>query len=151
MTKPANNNMPLLQRARPAQAGGFPPLITNPHYQLLGGAQGIQKLVERFYELMDELPQARGIRALHPADLSHARERLIMFLSGWLGGPPLYEERFGNPRLRQKHMSFPIGEAERDAWMLCMTLALDELVAEPALRSQLTQSFFKTADFLRNL
>jgi len=150
MIKP-DNKMPPVQGARPAQAGTLPPLSTNPHYQLAGGAEGIQTLVERFYALMDELPQARAIRALHPADLSHAKERLFMFLSGWLGGPPLYEERFGHPRLRQKHISFPIGEAERDAWMLCMTLALDEVVADPALRTQLTQSFFKTADFLRNL
>jgi len=147
----ANNNMPLIQGAETARPIALPPLITNPHYQMAGGEQGIQKLVNRFYELMDELPHAREIRAMHPADLSHARERLFMFLSGWLGGPPLYEERFGHPRLRQKHISFPIGEAERDAWMLCMTLALDEVIEEPELRTQLTQSFFKTADFLRNL
>ena len=146
-----NNNMPLPHGAEPARPSAFPPVITNPHYQMAGGEQGIQKLDDHFYALMDELPQAREIRALHPADLSHAKERLFMFLSGWLGGPPLYEERFGHPRLRQKHQSFPIGEAERDAWMLCMTLALDEVVTEPALRLQLTQSFFKTADFLRNL
>ena len=145
------DNMPLIQGAEPARTNMLPPVITNPHYQMAGGAQGIQKLVSRFYELMDVLPQARGIRAMHPADLSHARERLFMFLSGWLGGPPLYEERFGHPRLRQKHISFPIGEAERDAWMLCMTLTLDEVIEEPELRTQLTQSFFKTADFLRNL
>ncbi len=150
MNKP-NNNMPAPHAAEPARHNTFPPVITNPHYQLAGGEQGIQKLVDRFYALMDELPQARKIRALHPVDLSHAKERLFMFLSGWLGGPPLYETRFGHPRLRQKHQSFPIGEAERDAWMLCMTLALDEVVAEPSLRTQLTQSFFKTADFLRNL
>ena len=129
----------------------IPQLLTNPHYRMAGGEQGIRELVERFYALMDELPEAREIRALHPADLSHAKERLFMFLSGWLGGPPLYEERFGHPHLRQKHLPFPIGDAERDAWMLCMTRALDEVIADAALRIQLTQSFFKTADFLRNL
>ncbi len=136
---------------RPASAMvELPPVIANPHYQLVGGADGIERLVNRFYALMDELPEARGIRALHPPDLGHARERLFMFLSGWLGGPQLYAERFGHPRLRQKHLSFPIGEAERDAWMLCMTRALEEVVADAALRTQLTQSFYKTADFLRN-
>lgn len=129
----------------------IPQLLTNPHYRMAGGEQGIRELVERFYALMDELPEARGIRALHPPDLSHAKERLFMFLSGWLGGPPLYEERFGHPRLRQRHLPFAIGNTERDAWMLCMTRALDEVVADTALRIQLTQSFFKTADFLRNL
>lgn len=127
------------------------PLIANPHYQLIGGEAGIQRLVSRFYALMDELPEARTIRALHPADLAHAQEHLFMFLSGWLGGPQRYAERFGHPRLRQKHQTFPIGEAERDAWMLCMTRALDDVVAEATLRTQLTQAFFKTADFLHNL
>lgn len=143
--------MPLLQPAEPLQPGNSATATTNPHYLMAGGEQGIQKLVERFYQLMDTLPEARAIRALHPADLSHVKERLFMFLSGWLGGPPLYEARFGHPRLRQKHLSFPIGDAARDAWMLCMTHALNDIVADPALRIQLTQSFFKTADFLRNL
>jgi len=143
--------MPLFQPAEPLQTGNFPPVSANPHYLMAGGEQGMRKLVDRFYQLMDELPEAREIRALHPADLTHAKEPLFMFLSGWLGGPPLYEERFGHPRLRQRHMSFPIGEAARDAWMLCMTRALDDVVADAALRIQLTQSFFKTADFLRNL
>lgn len=126
------------------------PVAANPHYQLIGGETAIRRLVDRFYTLMNELPEARTIRALHAADLSPAKERLYMFLSGWLGGPPLYAERFGPPRLRQSHQAFPIGVAERDAWMLCMTRALDEVVTDVALRTQLTQSFFKTADFLRN-
>lgn len=74
-----------------------------------------------------------------------------MFLSGWLGGPPLYAEQFGPPRLRLSHLPFPIGPAERDAWMLCMTRALDEIAPDAALHAQLTQSFLKTADFLRNV
>jgi hemoglobin len=136
--------------AESARRGALPPLIANPHYLLIGGEAGIRRLVSRFYALMDELPEARTIRALHPADLAHAKEHLFMFLSGWLGGPQRYAERFGHPRLRQKHQTFPIGEAERDAWMLCMTRALDEIVVEATLRTQLTQAFFKTADFLRN-
>lgn len=130
--------------------GKAPPVTANPHYQLIGGADAIRRLVDRFYALMNELPEARTIRALHAADLSPAKERLFMFLSGWLGGPPLYAERFGPPRLRQRHQAFPIGAAERDAWMLCMTRALDEVVTDAVLRAQLTQAFFKTADFLRN-
>ena len=122
----------------------------NPHYRQLGGEAAVRRLVERFYQLMDELPQACVIRALHPADLSHSRERLFMFLSGWLGGPPLYAERFGPPRLGRAHAPFPIDAAARDAWMDCMSRALDEQVADPALRTQLTAALFKTADFLRN-
>jgi len=124
--------------------------VTNPHYQLLGGEAAVTRLVDRFYQLMDELPEAAAIRALHPQDLTQAKNKLFMFLSGWLGGPPLYEERFGHPRLRRSHLPFPIDEAARDAWMLCMTQALTEQVENAELRAQLIDSFFKTADFLRN-
>jgi hemoglobin len=131
--------------------GGLPlASISNPHYRQIGGEAAVRRLVERFYELMAELPQASTIRRMHPADLSQAKERLFMFLSGWLGGPPLYAERFGPPRLRRAHMEFPIDEAARDAWMHCMTLALSEQVSDTALLQQLTASFYKTADFLRN-
>ncbi len=131
-------------RAAPAAPGG------NPHYDAIGGEVAVRRLVERFYQLMEELPQARDIRALHPSDLAETKERFFLFLSGWLGGPPRYAERFGHPRLRQRHMPFPIGDAERDAWMICMTRALDEEVADERLRAQLITAFFKTADFLRN-
>ncbi len=130
------------------------PVITqvtdNPHYRLLGGEPAVRRLVERFYQLMCELPEAETIRAMHPADLSEAKERLFMFLSGWLGGPPLYAERFGQPRLRRAHLSFPIDELARDAWMACMMQALAEQITDAALLAQLKASFFKTADFLRN-
>ncbi|BAP89800.1 oxygen-binding protein [Burkholderiales bacterium GJ-E10] len=122
----------------------------NPHYDAIGGEAAVRRLVERFYQLMEELPQARDVRALHPADLAETKERFFLFLSGWLGGPPLYAERFGHPRLRQRHMPFPVGDAERDAWMACMTRALTEEVADERLRAQLIAAFFKTADFLRN-
>lgn len=122
----------------------------NPHYRQIGGDAPLRRLVERFYALMDELPQARAIRAMHPADLTQSKERLFMFLSGWLGGPPLYAERIGPPRLRRDHMSFPIDAAARDAWMACMTQALTEQIEDEVLRAQLTAAFFKTADFLCN-
>jgi len=122
----------------------------NPHYREIGGEAALRRLVERFYALMDALPQARAIRAMHPADLTHSRERLFMFLSGWLGGPPLYAERIGPPRLRRDHMAFAIDAAARDAWMACMTQALAEQIQDETLRAQLGAAFFKTADFLCN-
>lgn len=124
--------------------------VANPHYATLGGEAAVRALVERFYALMDQLPQARALRALHPADLGPSKERLFLFLSGWLGGPQLYAERFGPPRLRGAHMAFPIDEGGRDAWMDCMTQTLQEQVADEALRAQLIAAFYKTADFLRN-
>ncbi|MBY0578841.1 MAG: group II truncated hemoglobin [Burkholderiales bacterium] len=124
--------------------------ISNPHYDMLGGADAVKRLVERFYEIMDTDSEALGIRRLHPENLDSSREKLFMFLSGWLGGPQLYVEKHGHPKLRQRHLPFPIGASERDQWMRCMERALIETGVEEKLRAQLTASFFKTADFLRN-
>jgi hemoglobin len=120
-------------------------------YETLGGAEGLRALVDRFYDLMDELPEAAVIRALHEPDLADAREKLFLFLSGWTGGPSLYIEKYGHPRLRARHMPFPIGIAERDQWMLCMTRALeahDDLERDDI--RELTRVFLQTADFMRN-
>ena len=122
---------------------------TSP-YQRLGGEPAVRRLVDRFYDLMDSLPEARVIRDFHPAELAGSRDKLFKFLSGWLGGPPLYMEEFGHPRLRARHLPFPIGAAERDAWLLCMERALAETEMEELLRSHLLQSLRKTADHMRN-
>jgi len=122
----------------------------NPHYQAIGGEEKIRALVERFYELMDTLPEAQGIRALHARDLRGSKEKLFMFLSGWLGGPQLYTEKYGHPRLRQRHLPFTIGESERDQWMMCMRQAMEDVGVSAELRQQLEAAFFKTADFMRN-
>jgi len=119
-------------------------------YERLGGEQAVRELVDRFYDLMDTLPEAKVIRALHPADLAGSRDKLFKFLSGWLGGPPLYMEEYGHPRLRARHLPFPIGAAERDAWLLCMERVLAETEMEELLRMHLLQSLRKTADHMRN-
>jgi len=123
----------------------FPKIVTNPHYQKLGGEAALRALVARFYQLMSEMPEAAEVRAMHPADLGPAEERLFMFLSGWLGGPPLYAERHGPPRLGRAHAGFAIDAAAGDAWMRCMTRALDEQVADAELRAQLVAAFAKVA------
>jgi hemoglobin len=119
-------------------------------YEQLGGEAAVRKLVDRFYDLMDTLPEAASIRALHPDDLTTSRDKLFMFLSGWTGGPPLYIERYGHPRLRARHLPFPIGESERDQWLLCMRQALDEAQMDPILRQQIGHSLAQLADFMRN-
>lgn len=119
-------------------------------YALLGGADAVKRMVDRFYDLMDSDPRYAGIRALHPADLAGSREKLYLFLSGWLGGPQLYVARHGHPRLRARHLPFEIGIAERDAWMACMKQAMADVGVEPDLQAHLTEAFFGTADFMRN-
>ncbi len=119
-------------------------------YAGLGGDAGVRALVDRFYDLMDDLPEASVIRAMHPADLTGSREKLYMFLSGWSGGPQLYWKRYGHPRLRMRHLPFAIDAAARDAWILCMTQALDERVQDPMLRGQLASSLGRVADHMLN-
>jgi hemoglobin len=119
-------------------------------YDLMGGEEKVRALTERFYDLMDEDPDYYGIRKLHPASLDGSRQKLFMFLMGWLGGPPLYEQTYGHPRLRARHLHVGIGMAERDQWMACMTRAMADVGVEAGLRGRLVASFMKTADFLRN-
>ena len=95
-------------------------------YQAAGGRDGIRQLVNRFYEHMDSLPEARALRAMHAADLTDVREKLVTFLIAWLGGPNEYRARFGPISIPGAHARFPIDEAQRDAWLLCMARAVDE-------------------------
>lgn len=119
-------------------------------YALLGGEAAVRGLVDRFYDLMDLEPAYAGIRTLHPQDLAGSRDKLFWFLSGWLGGPDLYQSRFGHPRLRARHLPYAIGIAERDQWMACMVQAMQEREIDPALAERLAQAFFGTADWMRN-
>ncbi|MDP2134826.1 MAG: group II truncated hemoglobin [Sulfuritalea sp.] len=116
----------------------------------IGGEAGVRRLVKRFYELMDTLPEAYGIRKLHQADLSSAEEKLFMFLCGWLGGPQLYAEKFGHPRLRARHLPFPIASDEAAQWMLCMRQAMAEVIADDALRAGLDKALNDLAYHMRN-
>jgi hemoglobin len=119
-------------------------------FELLGREEGIRALVDRFYDEMDRLPEAAGIRALHPEDLEDSRRKLWMFLVGRLGGPPLYEQERGHPRLRARHMPFVIGPAEADQWVMCMDLALQAHVPHEQLRTELAQFFRQVAGHMIN-
>lgn len=119
-------------------------------YELLGGEAVVRRLVDTFYDQMEEDPDFFGIRKLHPASLAASRDKLFMFLTGWLGGPPLYTSEFGHPRLRARHLPYAIGEAERDQWMACMAKALKVVGIELSMRERLIASFANTADWMRN-
>ena len=119
-------------------------------YQRIGGEATVRALVHRFYQLMDELPEAWEIRKLHPDDLSSSEEKLALYLTGWMGGPQLYVEKFGHPRLRARHLPFPVDTLARDQWLMCMRLALEEHVGDPQLRDKLYKALADLADFMRN-
>lgn len=119
-------------------------------YTRLGGEAAVRALVERFYVLMDELPEAQGVRRLHPASLERSADSLFKFLSGWFGGPPLYTRERGHPRLRMRHLPFAIGAAERDQWLRCMRQALAEQVADAPLHAAVEQAFAGMAEHMIN-
>jgi len=119
-------------------------------YERLGGESPLRQLVQHFYVHMDSLQETKPIRDMHAPDLKSAEDKLFMFLSGWMGGPSLYIERFGHPRLRQRHMPFGIDESARDQWILCMKHALDDVVDDQSLREELLQALYNVADFMRN-
>ncbi len=120
-------------------------------FDQLGGADGVRRLVDRFYDLMDTSPEAVHVRALHAASLKSSREKLYLYLTGWTGGPQLYVERYGHPRLRQRHLPFPIALRERDEWLWCMDRALDEHGLPDALLRHLRERLHELADHMRNV
>jgi len=118
-------------------------------YELIGGETTLKALVHRFYEIMDVLPEAKGIREMH-TDLARAEEKLFFFLSGWLGGPNLFVEKHGHPKLRARHLPFKIDKSERDQWMLCMVQAFDDVGIKEPVSTELLHSLLNLADHMRN-
>ena len=119
-------------------------------FEAIGGEPRVRALVDRFSDLMAIDERFAGIRALHPQSLEGSRDKLHWFLCGWMGGPDHYVRRFGHPRLRARHLPFPIASAERDQWLACMAEAMADLGIPSPLFDRLLESFAGTADWMRN-
>lgn len=119
-------------------------------YELLGGDRAVRALVDAFYDRMDLEDAFADIRKLHPPSLDGSRDKLYWYLSGWLGGPSLYVDRFGHPRLRARHLPFPIAEKERDQWLACMRMAMDDVALDEVLAAALMEALSGVADWMRN-
>ncbi|MBX9846955.1 MAG: group II truncated hemoglobin [Xanthobacteraceae bacterium] len=119
-------------------------------YEMIGGEAAVRKIVDRFYDIMDRAPEAARIRAMHATDLAPMRERLFEFLSGWLGGPPLYFQRPNHNCVMSAHRPYPISAAERDEWMMCMRWALEDCGVPKELRDLLDRPLFRMAEAFRN-
>lgn len=119
-------------------------------YNILGGEKKLKAIVSEFYHVMDKDPKAHECRALHANDLQEAEEKLFFFLSGWLGGPSLYEKKFGHPRLRMRHFPFAIGAKERDQWLYCMEESLKKNQVKPELQQKLMEALSGLAERVRN-
>ena len=136
---PSNNATPVPDTAAP---------ITP--FERLGGEPAVRALVDCFYDLMDLEPAYSALRAVHPSTLDSARDKLHWFLCGWLGGTDLYQQRFGHPMLRARHLPFAIGTRERDQWLACMAQAMADRAVHTTLAQRLAERFFGTADWMRN-
>lgn len=119
-------------------------------YELLGGEDGVRRLCEAFYDCMEQLPEAADIRRMHGEDLSGIRQKLFEFLSGWLGGPHLYAQKYGSICMTGPHRPFAIGPKERDQWLLCMGRALEQIGASEEVKAMLKQPLQAIADMIRN-
>ena len=100
--------------------------VGDASFRAAGGERGIRRLVDDFYDQMDSLPEASTIRAMHPADLEVSHDKLARFLCGWLGGPKLFQQKYGPITIPRAHSHLPIGRTERDTWLLCMSKALEQ-------------------------
>ena len=120
----------------------------NP-YQILG-EQGIRDLAEAFYDIIETLPEAADVRAMHAPDLSPMKEKLAQYLTGWMGGPPLYSDKHGTVCMTSPHEPYHIGPEERDQWLLCMNKALGKIEASDELVEMLQEPLFRIADAIRN-
>ena len=118
-------------------------------YRAAGGENGIRQLVNDFYDQMDSLPQTRFIRDMHDTDLGPSRDKLFRFLSGWLGGPALYQEKYGSINVPQAHHHLSIGRHERDAWLLCMQKALEKQPYQENFKQYLMTELAKPAEACR--
>ena len=123
-------------------------------YELLGGADRVRALAERFYDVMSEREPA--LARLHVCDPDGkvdrgSRDRFALFLIGWLGGPQDYIQQHGHPRLRMRHGRVPVDLAMRDAWLRCMQAAMNDLGVTGEVRAYLDSRFAEVADFMRNV
>jgi hemoglobin len=123
-------------------------------FALLGGAEHVRALVERFYDVMSDREPA--LARLHPCTPEgrvsrESRDRFALFLIGWLGGPQDYIAQHGHPRLRMRHAHFEVDVAMRDAWLRSMTTAMNDLAIAGDVRRFLDARFAEVADFMRNV
>lgn len=120
-------------------------------YARIGGEAGVRQLVTLFYDNMEVIAEAKHVRSLHPADLTSSRLKLFQYFSGWFGGPPLYTDLYGHPRLRARHIHVPVKVADRDAWLKCLYSVLETMSLGSDVHQDLLEKIVPMADHMRNV
>jgi hemoglobin len=124
---------------------------TASFYARIGGEAALAAFVERFYDVMASDPEVQRIWRLHPPDIGELKAKLVAFLSGFVGGPTLYPQRYGPPFMRARHLHVPIGIEERDMWLKCARAALDAAIADPEARAEFGAKLAAFANHMRNM
>lgn len=140
----------IIRVMNPTKAGGaaHPWGNSATPFEELGGLDEVRRLVDTFYDIIElESPE---LRAMLPKTTSGSRQKLYEFLSGWTGGPQLYWEKRGHPRLRMRHLPFEIGTAQAEEWMRCMEAAMARCELPDQLTAFLTEQLRESALHLRN-
>jgi hemoglobin len=111
------------------------------------GENNLRMLVDRFYDLVFENPQ---ISHLFKTDKNVIKEKQRLFLTQFLGGPPLYSSQYGHPRLRARHLPHAIGSDDAVAWLSCMSASISSLPIEQDLKDEMMERLIPTAMFMVN-
>ena len=119
-------------------------------YEVIGGEEGTRKLANTFYDIMESDEFAADLLALHPKPLDSIREKFFQYLTGWLGGPPLYEAQYGHPRLRARHLPFEVTDNMVEQWLYCMNKALNQVVEDSNTREAIRQPITQLARHMKN-
>ncbi|WP_343044271.1 group II truncated hemoglobin [Marinifaba aquimaris] len=119
-------------------------------YQAIGGEKGTLLLANTFYDIMQTDPFAKELLAIHPQPMDKIREKFFEFLSGWLGGPGLFEEKYGHPMLRARHLPFKVDDQMIEQWLYCMNKALDQTVKHDEAREAIREPITKLAHHMKN-
>ncbi|KTD93662.1 group II truncated hemoglobin [Pseudoalteromonas sp. H71] len=139
----------LFSKSKPEKVDQTPTPEKTP-YEIIGREKGARAISERFYDIMASDEYAKPLYDMHPQPLDRIRQVFFEFLSGWLGGPALFEQKHGQPMLRKRHMPFLIDQNLRDQWMYCMNKTLDIEIDNPLLREGLKNSFAQLASHMIN-
>lgn len=122
----------------------------NTPYYLIGGEMKVRELANSFYDIMETDPLAAELLAIHPQPLDRIRHVFFLYLTMWLGGPDDFQQQFGHPRLRARHLPFTVSPELKDQWMYCMRKAMFKTVDDLALAQKLLTALDQLAEHMIN-